>query len=134
MPIHSEHLERLNSELEVHEDRVSELRKQISVLEDEIAVHEWIIRFGRNRNLLRILGELADNPESARSMEGRELEIAAEHHIEIPPRATVSLTHDGSSVTVHLDATQWKIPFTLKWSSAEGFSSGFPSGPEVSAR
>jgi hypothetical protein len=124
MPIKAQQLQRLDRDLKVHESTVSNLRKQISLLEEQLAAHEWIIRIGRDEKVLAILNGLADNPESARSMEGRELEVVRSHDIQLPEGATVRITSDSASVTIFLDATDRKFPFTLTWHSAEGFSSG----------
>jgi hypothetical protein len=40
------------------------------------------------------------------------------------PAGVFCVTHNGNSVTVFVDAMREKIPFTLKWDSEKGFSSG----------
>jgi len=124
MPIKADQLHRLDRDLKVHESTVLDLRKQISILEEQLAAHEWIIRIGRDEKVLAILSDLADNPESAQSLEGRELEVARSHDIQLPEGATVSITSDSASVTIFLEAMNHTFPFTLRWHSAEGFSSG----------
>jgi hypothetical protein len=48
-----QHLGRLRDDLEVHESRISGLRKQVSMLEDEITVHDWIVRLDLGKLICR---------------------------------------------------------------------------------
>jgi hypothetical protein len=120
----SQHLDRLRDDLDVHASRISELQKQLSMLEDEIAVHDWIVRLGRDPNVLEVLGQLADSSTAVATLKGKELETARSSGIELPPDCTVNVTEHDGSVTVLLEATHGKIPFSLRWNSQFGFSSG----------
>jgi hypothetical protein len=124
MPLSSKHLDRLEKDLNVHEDRISELRKQAAMLAEEISVHDWIVRLGRDPKVRKVLGDLADSAKTAEAMTGKEAEIISRNGIELPPNSTVSVTNDAGSVTVLLEAMHGKMPFALKWNSKAGFSSG----------
>lgn len=124
MALQTKQLDRLREDLKVHETRMSELQKQVSMLQDEIKVHDWIVRLGRNEKLMKKLDEYSANPDSAQSVAGKELETAKREGIELPPGCRVSVTRDAGSVNIFLEASQGKIPYTLTWNSRTGFSSG----------
>src|SRR5207237_7051186 len=99
------------------ESRIAELRRQISMMSEEVTVHEWIVRLGRNPKVLNKLGELADGPELVEKLSGKEVEIAKGEGIELPAgsRVTLKKSKESDSVVLTLEAAHGNIPFSLIW-------------------
>lgn len=129
MPLPRAHIERLERDLRVHEERLEHLRGQIARLSDEAEAHETIIRLGRDACVLSALGELHDRAEAARGDEAP-AEFLRSRDVELPAGAQVDWGGDGEAAAIAMRLAVGEWDFTCVWDRAEGFSLRQPGASE----
>jgi hypothetical protein len=150
MSLPRSHLESLQRNLDVHEERLAVLRSHQNALEHqatkqardpnpkvrspewitnqrealdrEIRIHEQLIKLGRNPKVLDALGDLAENRDYA-SEAARDPEGAARKRgIELPAKMTLRLDLEPDRVQLQIIYYEDIFPFTVTWNSDSGFS------------
>jgi len=157
MPLPRSHLESLQRQLHVHEERLAVLRShqnalehqatkqardpnpkvrspewitnQREVLEYEIRIHEQLIEFGRNPKVLDALGDLAENRNYAGEAARDPKGAARKRGIELPANMTLRLDLEPDRVLLQIIYYEDIFPFAVTWNSDSGFSP--PAEPGV---
>ena len=126
MPIPEDHLQRLEENLLAQERWLRTLRQHIAGLQDEVLAYEMILALGRDQRLLRVLGDLCDQPELFDEAAGDPRAFFQERSVPFPDDATLTV----KTVTVNRGPRQYTVEArfvtaTLKygvgWSPRVGF-------------
>jgi hypothetical protein len=157
MPLPRSHLESLQRNLDVHEERLAVLRlhqnalehqaikqardpnpkvrtpewiaSQRELLEREIRIHEQMIELGRNPKVLDALGDLAENRDYAGEAARDPKDAARKRGIELPANMTLRLDLEPDRVQLQIIYYEDLSPFAVTWNSDSGFSP--PAEPRV---
>src|SRR4051812_3168738 len=122
MPVNKRHLNRMEKELTLHEQRIDELRKQIKLREDEIQAHSVIVGLGRNKKALATLDKLIDDPALIGEIKGRKGELQIEG-VSLPDDSRIELRHENKkALGVDLFVRTGEYVFRIAWDDATGFS------------
>lgn len=121
MPIPSEHLEGLKTQLSEHESQLGTLRHQIAALEAEASAHEMMLRVGRNPNLHRALEELYDRPDLFERIAEDPRSYFEKRGVEMPRGATVTVTTDPDRPAVEAHFENPPFDYGVGWSRVDGF-------------
>lgn len=146
MPLPRSHLESLQRQLQIHEERLAILRSQQNalegpahdpnpkvrspewithqreVLEREIRIHEQLIELGRNPKVLDALGDLAENREYADEAARDPKGAARKRGIELPANMALRLDLEQGRVLLQIIYYEDLFPFAATWNSDSGFS------------
>src|SRR5262245_32222643 len=129
MPIPSEHLEHLKTQLSEHESRLETLRRQIAALEAEASAHETMLRLCRDGPLRRALDEVHDRPDLAQEIAQDPRSYFEKRGVEVPAGATVTVTTDRARTTVEAHFRNPPFDYGVGGSSADGFYLGGAAEP-----
>lgn len=150
MPLPGFHLESLQRQLQVHEERLAILRshqdalereatepatdtnpkvrtpewvtRQRELLEREIRIHEQLIKLGRDPKVLDALGDLAENRDYAREAARDPKGAARKRGIELPTNMTLRLDLEQDGVQLQIIYYEDLFPFVVTWNNDSGFS------------
>jgi hypothetical protein len=126
MPIPKEQLERLEEQLSAQERWVPTLRRQIAGLQDEVSAYEMMLALGRDRRLLRVLGELYDRAELFDRVRDDPHGFFQDEGVVVPDGASVTV----KTVTVNREPPRYAVEarfvtdtrsYGVGWSPRAGF-------------
>jgi hypothetical protein len=123
VPLPKQHLDRLKKELTGHDRRASELKESLLLQQEEVRVHETVVRLGRDTKLLAALGELHDDPLLAGKIQGDPLKHFESKGVALPQGAEVVVA-DASPGSTRVEArlTQGPYRYKVSWARAKGFT------------
>lgn len=122
MPLPPEHLSRLAEDLKNHERRLEELRESIRLQQDEIAVHETVLKLGQDKRLLDALNELYDTPATAKALRSNAKEHFRSKGVPFPDNADLRVVDDAPDrIALEAELQQGAYRYKVTWSRSDGF-------------
>lgn len=149
MVLPANHLESLQRQLRVHEERLQLLWSHLKLLEaqasnpdfdpnpkvrspewiegqrelllNEIRIHEELITLGQDPKVLEALGELVENRGYARKIARDPKNAARKRGIELPAEMSLNLNLEPDRVQLRIVYTKDLFPFLVIWNSDTGF-------------
>jgi hypothetical protein len=150
MSLPRSHLESLQRQLHVHEERLTVLRlhrsaleqkatkqvrdpnpkvrsrewgtRQRELLDREIRIHEQLIELGRDPRVLSALEDLAENRDYAREVARDPKAAARKRGIELPADMILRVDLEQDEVQLQITCYEDLFPFVVTWNSSSGFS------------
>jgi len=120
-----EQIDNLISQLQGHQQRLQQLKRQMKTLSEEAAVHEKLVQMGQDQSILSVLGSLYNRPELATEAAQNPATFASKRHINLPEGVTVVVV-DAKPESLKIDADFAVGPHRLKvrWIRDRGFLLG----------
>jgi hypothetical protein len=125
MPVSRPQLDRLAKELIGHERRATELRESIRLQQDELKVHETVLRLGRDDRLLAALNELHDQQDLFQDISTDLRGHFASKGVEVPEGAEIEVS--GTRLLAHMQQGPYR--YKAIWDRTSGFSVEVVSAP-----
>jgi len=132
-----EHLDRLRKELTGHERRLSQLRESIRLQQEEIRLHETVIRLGQDGHLLAALGQIYDDPELISEVSRNPRDYFERKGVAVPQGAKVEVANSSPQATrIEARIEQGLYRYIVEWERGSGFAltaTAAPSRPPETA-
>jgi len=123
MPLPKQQLAQLQVDLQVHQQRVASLKTTQAEINNELAVHDVILRLGQDPNILALLNEMYDHPEIADQMKNDPQAYLQSRGIILPPGGIVSASRPTpQSAVVVASYHIGRFQFDAKWDTMNGFT------------
>jgi hypothetical protein len=117
------HVNRLTKELAGHKHRLSQLRESIRIQQEEMRLHETVVRLGQDTHLLAALGELYDDPELVTEVSRNPRDYFERKGVVVPQDAKVEVTNSSPQATrIEARIEQGPYRYTVTWERRSGFS------------
>jgi hypothetical protein len=118
----TEFLAALRADVVSHEGRIAQLRDEVRLAEEEIAVHEVILELARNQRLIALVGDLYDDSALTSTFASDPLRYCQEENIPLPDGVTLSpVDTEGPSPRIMARVTRGTSDVEIVWERESGF-------------
>src|SRR5712692_9813013 len=123
MPLPQQQLAQLQVDLQVHQKRVASLKTTQADINNELAVHDVILKLGQDPKILAFLDELYNNPAIADQLKSNPQTYLQSRGIILPPGGTVSASRPTpQSAVIVVSYHIGRFQFDAQWDTQNGFA------------